>query len=135
MLCASFAGRRDPEPALRPDRALCALCGAARRGQHQALPHRQGAPKGAELYCILFFGFRVCKAPPWAVPESCSGMAALVVLRRVTLPQRAATSLLSAQCSTSLLYFVPAQVYRRDQPQMARGRFREFFQCDFGKRF
>jgi hypothetical protein len=23
------------------------------------------------------------------------------------------------------------QVYRRDQPQMARGRFREFFQCDF----
>lgn len=69
------------------------------------------------------------------MPESCSGMAALVVLRRVTLPQRAATSLLSAQCSTSLLYFVPAQVYRRDQPQMARGRFREFFQCDFGKRF
>ncbi|EFN53142.1 hypothetical protein CHLNCDRAFT_36479 [Chlorella variabilis] len=24
-----------------------------------------------------------------------------------------------------------AKVYRRDQPQMARGRFREFFQCDF----
>jgi histidyl-tRNA synthetase len=24
-----------------------------------------------------------------------------------------------------------AQVYRRDQPQMTRGRFREFFQCDF----
>ena len=24
-----------------------------------------------------------------------------------------------------------ARVYRRDQPQMARGRFREFFQCDF----
>lgn len=23
------------------------------------------------------------------------------------------------------------QVYRRDQPQMTRGRFREFFQCDF----
>ena len=22
-------------------------------------------------------------------------------------------------------------MYRRDQPQMARGRFREFFQCDF----
>lgn len=25
------------------------------------------------------------------------------------------------------------QVYRRDQPQMSRGRFREFFQCDFGE--
>ena len=24
-----------------------------------------------------------------------------------------------------------ARVYRRDQPQAARGRFREFFQCDF----
>jgi histidyl-tRNA synthetase len=24
-----------------------------------------------------------------------------------------------------------AKVYRRDQPQMAKGRFREFFQCDF----
>lgn len=24
-----------------------------------------------------------------------------------------------------------AKVYRRDQPQMSRGRFREFFQCDF----
>lgn len=24
-----------------------------------------------------------------------------------------------------------AKVYRRDQPQMNRGRFREFFQCDF----
>ena len=24
-----------------------------------------------------------------------------------------------------------ARVYRRDQPQMNRGRFREFFQCDF----
>lgn len=23
------------------------------------------------------------------------------------------------------------RVYRRDQPQAARGRFREFFQCDF----
>lgn len=22
-------------------------------------------------------------------------------------------------------------MYRRDQPQMTRGRFREFFQCDF----
>ena len=24
-----------------------------------------------------------------------------------------------------------ARVYRRDQPQMSRGRFREFYQCDF----
>lgn len=24
-----------------------------------------------------------------------------------------------------------ARVYRRDQPQMARGRYREFYQCDF----
>ena len=24
-----------------------------------------------------------------------------------------------------------AKVYRRDQPQMKRGRFREFYQCDF----
>jgi hypothetical protein len=37
------AGRRDPVPALRPHRALCALRGAARRGQHQAVPHCQGA--------------------------------------------------------------------------------------------
>ena len=24
-----------------------------------------------------------------------------------------------------------AKVYRRDQPQMSKGRFREFYQCDF----
>jgi histidyl-tRNA synthetase len=24
-----------------------------------------------------------------------------------------------------------AKVYRRDQPQMKKGRFREFYQCDF----
>lgn len=24
-----------------------------------------------------------------------------------------------------------AKVYRRDQPQLARGRYREFYQCDF----
>lgn len=45
----------------------------------------------------------------------------------------------TAQCSSCSLCFLrppassicTAQVYRRDQPQMARGRFREFFQCDF----
>ena len=27
--------------------------------------------------------------------------------------------------------FHMAKVYRRDQPQMNKGRFREFYQCDF----
>lgn len=32
---------------------------------------------------------------------------------------------------TSLKRFHIAKVYRRDQPQMSKGRFREFYQCDF----
>ena len=28
-------------------------------------------------------------------------------------------------------FYCPVQVYRRDQPQAARGRYREFYQCDF----
>lgn len=43
---------------------------------------------------------------------------------------------LPSPTSTPPLITCPArsrilQVYRRDQPQMSRGRFREFFQCDF----
>lgn len=47
---------------------------------------------GAELHCILFFDFCVCAAQLVVCLASCSGMPALVLLRRVTLPQRAATS-------------------------------------------
>lgn len=32
---------------------------------------------------------------------------------------------------TSIKRYHIAKVYRRDQPQMARGRYREFYQCDF----
>ena len=32
---------------------------------------------------------------------------------------------------SSIKRFHIAKVYRRDQPQMNRGRFREFYQCDF----
>ncbi len=32
---------------------------------------------------------------------------------------------------TNIKRYHIAKVYRRDQPQMSRGRFREFFQCDF----
>lgn len=32
---------------------------------------------------------------------------------------------------TNIKRFHIARVYRRDNPQMNRGRFREFFQCDF----
>lgn len=32
---------------------------------------------------------------------------------------------------TSIKRYHIAKVYRRDQPQAARGRFREFYQCDF----
>lgn len=33
--------------------------------------------------------------------------------------------------ATHIKRFHIARVYRRDNPQMARGRFREFYQCDF----
>ena len=38
----------------------------------------------------------------------------------------------SSTCRQHLLTYryVHYQVYRRDQPQMSRGRFREFYQCD-----
>ena len=32
---------------------------------------------------------------------------------------------------SSIKRFMIAKVYRRDQPQMKKGRFREFYQCDF----
>lgn len=32
---------------------------------------------------------------------------------------------------TNIKRFHIAKVYRRDQPQMSKGRFREFYQCDF----
>ena len=32
---------------------------------------------------------------------------------------------------TSLKRFHIGKVYRRDNPQMSKGRFREFYQCDF----
>lgn len=32
---------------------------------------------------------------------------------------------------TNIKRYHVGKVYRRDQPQLARGRFREFYQCDF----
>ncbi|KAG2423232.1 hypothetical protein HXX76_015488 [Chlamydomonas incerta] len=37
----------------------------------------------------------------------------------------------AVQGITNIKRYHIGKVYRRDQPQMARGRFREFFQCDF----
>ena len=112
-----FAGRRDPEPALRPDRALCALCGAARRGQHQAVPHRQGK-HGFD--CVHQVPICVHAGGVWHAQLSvaCFPVLSLHQLIHGSVP----------------LHSPFMQVYRRDQPQMSRGRFREFFQCDFGER-